>query len=61
VPTVNTASLREKCVKIQIPPNMRRGETTPSGHFLRNLKKKHVSKRYAGDNDKQPRYGQAHP
>lgn len=54
---MNSASVWEECVKNQIPPDMRRGDTTASGHFFRNLKKKHVSKRYRGDDDEQPRYG----
>lgn len=40
-----------------MPPKMRRGDTTAAGRFFRNLKQKHVSKRYRGDNDEEPRYG----
>ncbi|MGD0899909.1 MAG: hypothetical protein ABR915_18910 [Thermoguttaceae bacterium] len=36
---------------------MKVGDCVESGEFLRNLKKEHVVKRYAGDDDENPAYG----
>ncbi len=47
----------QNCVDNQTPPNMKPGDTTPSGKFFRNLRKEDVAKRYEDDDNEQPEYG----
>ena len=47
----------QQCIDGQTPPNLDRGDTVETGVFLRNLKKKHVSRRYENDDDESPKYG----
>lgn len=49
--------MSQQCIDQQIAPDMEPGDTLEHGQFFRNLKKKHVAKRYAGDDDGHPEYG----
>jgi len=47
----------QRCIDQQTRPDMEPGDTTDRGEFFRNLKKKHVAKRYSKDDDNEPEYG----
>ena len=49
--------MRRRCIEQQTPPEMEPGDTVDHGEFFRNLKKEHVTKRYASDDDQEPTYG----
>lgn len=57
MPIVTDPRLREQCVKNQTPPRIKRGDEEYAGYFFRNLKRKHVAKRYEKDKDEDPEYG----
>jgi hypothetical protein len=47
----------QSCIDQQTPPDLASGDVVESGGFFRNLKKDHVAKRYANDDDENPVYG----
>lgn len=57
MPVVTDPRLREQCIEAQERPHMERGDTTEVRCFYRNLKPRHVAKRYEKDKDKDPEYG----
>lgn len=49
--------MKQRCIEKQSPPEMELGNVVSEGKFFRNLKKEHIAKRYAGDDDDNPVYG----
>ena len=49
--------MKQRCIEQQTAPSIEHGDVVSEGEFFRNLKREHVSKRFAGDDDKNPAYG----
>jgi hypothetical protein len=49
--------MNQRCIENQTSPDLEQGAVVEDGTFFRNLKKKHVIKRYTHDSDDDPRLG----
>jgi hypothetical protein len=47
----------QKCIDQQTPPELEPGAELDRGEYFRNLKKKHVAKRYQADDNENPKFG----